>query len=200
MRVPDGRVKTRSTETSRARAWAAPRSVAAVAALWLAAGCTPPPKPPPAPVQLQSPRDEILHVGHVWENDERDRGFRSAPSVIASFTSRTVTRLELPEEGNKAVEHVHVVEDLGLRSGQRFHCEASGQRPVTIAFATRRQTGEAAMELAEPALILGRVCTPGGFPEPTLTLRERKTRFALGADRLVAYEPAVDRREFIPTE
>lgn len=166
----------------------------------LSTGCpAPPPKPLP-PIEVESARTEVLRIGKKWQAVIGDRGFRTAPSPIGVFRSQKRTVLQLPESGIKAEEDLLIRESFSMRNGTKFSCQAQGRRAVTVRFARRPKSGEAAVELVQPKLSLQRQCYPAGFQDPILVLPARTTRFALKGDQLVAYEPKTDQRRYIPIE
>lgn len=166
----------------------------------LLAGCAPPPPRELPPIEKESPRTEILRIGHTWRALAADKGFRSEPSPIGVFQAQTRSIITFPKNGAEAVEQVYVRESFSMRDGKRYNCLAEGSRTDTLRFARRPSTGNAAVELSQPELQLVRQCHPAGFPNGTLTLPARTARFGLRGDQLIAYEPVIDTRIYIPIQ
>ena len=166
----------------------------------LSTGCPAPPPRKLPPIQVESPRTEILRIGTKWQAVMGDKGFRSAPSQIGVFQSQKRSLLTLPESGNNTQETLLVRENFSMRNGKKFSCLSEAKRSVQVRFARRPKSGEAALELIQPKLSLSRQCYPAGFPNPVLVLPARTTRFALKGDQLVAYAPKTDKRHYVPLQ
>ncbi|HEX7668966.1 MAG TPA: hypothetical protein VF395_05265 [Polyangiaceae bacterium] len=149
-----------------------------------------------APVVRESGKDQVLRVAHEWESRWEDKGFRSPPSRISLFASKTTSRIALSDGSSPATETLTVEESFKLTDGSEFVCRSGTETQVAAKFGDH--AGETAVELRRPAVSLTRACSPPGFPEPVLELEGTAARFALRGDRLVPFAPPKERREYIP--
>lgn len=151
--------------------------------------------PPLAPVVRETPADEIRRIGVVWQSVSERKGIQSPPSKISTFQHRLSSMLRL-EPGQHIVEKLIVDEALQLRDGGKFVCRAEGQVNVRIVYG--RRSGEAMVQLERPPVRLERACDPPSFPDPQVEIPGGVARFVLRGDRLIAVEPPLEKREYLP--
>jgi hypothetical protein len=125
-------------------------------------------------------------------------GLNSPPSPISVFKRRIDSELDLGRSEHAVRETLTIVEDFELTSGQRHRCASQAGLEVQAQFG--RKGSEAAVQLGRGALSLARQCEPAGFPEATLEIPETIARFVLRGDRLIAYAPKLERREYLPVQ
>jgi hypothetical protein len=152
----------------------------------------------PPEIAHETPEDEILRVGTVWQSMQQSRGIRPPPNAIDRFQRTVTSTLRLKRGEATAEEHISVSEKLTMRSGEHYDCTAESAFHVRIRYA--RHHGDAAIEVARPPALLSRRCRPAGFPEPELEAGSGAARFVLRSDQLVAYEPVGDDRSYLPIE
>jgi len=155
--------------------------------------------PPEAPVvQSVGPEDEILAVSSEWESSQGDKGLKSEPSKVSVFESRQLSHVSFQRGSATAQEHLIVEENFRMRDGQTFVCRVELKTPLSVRFA--RRGPDPAVELTRPAANLLRQCDHPGFPEPTLVIPGAAARFVLRNEQLVAYEPPLEKRVFLPVQ
>ena len=151
-----------------------------------------------APIAQEQPEDQILRVGRLWQSETRDTGFRTAPSPIATFVTHTASRIAIVKGAPEVRETLMVDSTFKLQDGRSFACQATAEIRTRAHYGDH--AGEPAIQLERPALSLPRHCSPDGFPDPVLALPATTARFALRGDRLVAFAPPVERREYLPAD
>ncbi|HEU4581675.1 MAG TPA: hypothetical protein VFS67_25640 [Polyangiaceae bacterium] len=154
--------------------------------------------PPPGAPAVEGPEDAILRIGSFWEARYSDKGLRSSPSPIASFDRALVSRLELAKGQTMATETSSFEERFILRDAREVHCVERFDGPVSVKYGLRQ--GEAALELEWPAVQRPRECDVAGAPIPALDRPAGRARFVLRSDQLVAVEPPLEKRIFLPVE
>lgn len=150
-----------------------------------------------APITRETPEDEVLRVGRVWESGVAEQGFLTPPSRIAMFSRHITSSVTFEHGAPTAVEVLVIDETFKVADGATYQCQAKATPRVTVTFGER--AGEGAVELRRPAQELPRVCDHAGFPEPVLSLPATRARFALRGDRLVAFAPPTEARSYLPT-
>lgn len=154
-------------------------------------------QPPPTPLR-ESPAEGILRIGRVWEAREKETGFRTAPSPIATFQTQVVSTLTLGAGAASAPARVRYAERFTLRDGRIANCSASVELQAPIAYGLKG--GMPAIELQWAAARLQRTCDLQGFSAPELEHPAGRSRFVLRDDQLVGVEPPSEKRSFIPVE
>lgn len=149
--------------------------------------------PPPRVVQ-ETPADEILRIGERWVANTKQRGLLSPPSPVSVFAVLEESRLTLTRD--QAREELVVEEQFELRDGGTVLCVTRSERTVGLKWG--RREGEAAIELRRPALSTPRQCEGGRPPEPLLERPAGAARYVLRSDSLVAVEPPLEDRVYIP--
>lgn len=149
--------------------------------------------PPPVAIQ-ETPADEILRIGQRWSAATQQRGLLSPPSPISVFVVREESRIELTPDS--ARERLIIEEELELRDGGTLVCQARFDHSLGLRWG--RREGEAAVELRRPVLRGTRACQGGRHPEPELERPGGAVRFVLRSDKLVAVDPPVEDREYVP--
>lgn len=160
------------------------------------AACAGPPPEAAPDLRPESPADEILRVGGVWQTTYERRGFESEPSPVALFTQRVESTLDLSSDAATPSETLKVQESFELRDGRRFECRASALVKVGVRFG--RKAGEAAVEVTRPSVALDRTCRPPGAPVELVSVPSGPARFVLRSDRLVAFDPPLEKRIYLP--
>lgn len=145
------------------------------------------------PVQKETAADEVLRIGDEWESRVIDKGILSPPSKISVFATTTDSKIELSEAGG--TEQLVIKEDIELRSGATVQCRTEFSHQLQVQWGRRQ--GRAAVELTRPALSGRRNCQ-GMHPEPTLQKDAHRALFVLRSDRLVAVEPPLEDRVYLP--
>lgn len=153
---------------------------------------------PQAPIQREGPEEHILRVGATWEARWAEQGFLTAPSAIALFDTRAVSRLTLTRGAKTAKETLTFDGAFKLQDGSAYACQARAEAAVSVTYGER--AGEAAVEIARRALRVSRTCDKPGFPEPELVVPESRARFVLRGDKLVSFDPPTERREYLPAD
>lgn len=171
---------------------------ALIAGATLALGCGAGEPPPRVPIQVLGPEDEILSVSSSWESRQRDKELRSEPSSISVYEVSEVSRLEFVSGASVASELLALEEVFLMRNGQSFRCRSEQRFEVAVRFAPKGE--EPAVQVQRPAATLTRVCEPPGFPEPMLSLPARISRFVLRDEQLVAFDPPLEKRLFLPAQ
>lgn len=156
------------------------------------------PAPPPAAPVMEGPEDAIMRIAKRWEARYVDKGLRSPPSPVASFERHLVSRIELVRGEPSASETLSFSERFALRDGTTVNC--GGTIELSIGVAYGRRAGEPALELSWPALARERPCEPANAAIPPLERQAGRARFALRSDQLVAVEPPLERRTFLPVD
>lgn len=145
------------------------------------------------PVLRQTARDEILRVGEQWQSVLPEKGLFSPPSPISVFENRRISTIRLSAEG--ASEELVLEEQISLRAGGSISCRTVFEHALSMRYG--RKQGQAAVELTRPALSGPRSCDA---PHPDGAISEAASRalFVLRADNLVAVEPPLEKRKYIP--
>ena len=175
-------------------------SAVLVAALVSASGlaCGGAATPARAAAVTEGPESAILRIGSTWEARHGEKGLRSPPSPIGSFDRQLVSRVSLVRGESTATELASFTERFVLRDGGVVQCSGSQSLDVTVAYG--RKSGEPAIELSWPALVLQRNCEPANAGIPQLERPAGRARFVLRSDQLVGVEPALEKRTFLPAE
>jgi len=154
---------------------------------------------PAAPIARETPEDQILRLGSIWESREEENGFRNPPSHIALFQTHVTSTITFQHGERMATEALRYDESVKTTDGVSFHCQAEASTPVSVKFAGNHADA-AAVEVRRPTLRLARKCTPSGFPEPILELPQSDARFGLRGDQLVSFAPPSDKRVYLPIQ
>jgi hypothetical protein len=149
-----------------------------------------------APIAHESPEDEILRVGRVWESGIAEKGFKTPPSRVTMFSRSITSTLKLDRGAPTAGEILVIEETFKVVDGGTYQCQVKANPRVTVAFG--EHAGEAAIEVRRPPQELPRQCDHPGFPEPVLSLPATAARFALRGDRLIAFAPPTEARSYLP--
>ncbi|MCA9633710.1 MAG: hypothetical protein KC766_38930 [Myxococcales bacterium] len=162
----------------------------------LPCGCKKKQGPETETVRAETPEDEILRVGKRWQATEEARGFQSPPSPISVFDTRVQSVVVFSRGEKTVVEGLSASEDFELRDGSRVHCE--GKLEVHSRVVYGRRQGEAAIQLERPRVRIPRRCSGGVPPDASLSLPRNVARFVLRDDQLVAVEPPLEKRVYLP--
>ena len=149
-----------------------------------------------APVTREGPEDQILRIGKVWISRQSEKGFRTPPSPVATFESTITSTLSLQKGPSTAGETITVEDTFRMQSRLVITCHT--EVTVTCAVAFGDHAGESAVEVSRPAIHAARRCDAPGAP--SFDLAAAKARFALRADRLVAFAPVTEQREYLPSD
>ena len=149
----------------------------------------------PPPVRAQTPAEEVLRIGRNWNSSVIEKGILSKPSPVSFFRNRRTSELRLSE--TQADENLEIFEELELRGGKRIQCQSIFRTHLALRWF--RRDGEAALEATRPAFKLKRNCSQ---PHQLAALEEPAHRalLVLRGDQLVAVEPKVDDRVYIPMD
>lgn len=151
-----------------------------------------------APVQQQTPEQEILAMGTSWEARFRDNGLRSEPSKITVFTVDGLSTLDLTLGKAVAREGLLLEENFRMRDGRQFACRAEGVLQVQVRYFLKGD--EPAVEITRPVSELTRHCDQPGFPEPTVNLGNTSSSFLLREEQLMGFDPPLEKRTYIPVQ
>jgi len=168
-------------------------TVLALSLALCATGCGSAQKQEKTPVARQSSADEILRSSTSWTSGLPEEGILSPPSAISLFKNTWTSVLRLTP--TTAHETLTITENLQLRAGGELHCRTTIDHELGIRYGRRK--GEAAVELWRPALNLPRSCD-GLHPEGDIQKTEARALFVLRADTLVAVEPPLEKRKYLP--
>ncbi len=188
-----------ASERSAHRRWGVARYGALLSGALLSgallSGCKRQAAAEPGVVRAETPADEIMRVGLRWRATEEAKGFNSPPAPISVFDTRVESELRFEPGVKYAVESLKAVENYELRDGSRVNCEAAAQVRSRLRFG--RIAGEAVVQVERPAVRLNRRC--GGAAAPaTAGLAPSVARFVLRGDQLVAIEPPLEKRVYLP--
>ena len=89
-------------------------------------------------------------------------------------------------------------ERFQLKSGQSYECRARGLVKVRVRFG--RKSGEPAVEIQRPSLMMSRTCHPSDFPDRELQMPGVGARFLLQDEQLVGFAPPSEKRVFLPQQ
>lgn len=145
------------------------------------------------PVEQETSAQEILRLGNLWTNVSPDKGILSPPSKISLFRIHRKSELRISE--NAIVEKLLIEEEVQLRDGPIVKCSTTFEHQVGHRWG--RNSGEPAVEIVRPALNAARKCD-GIHPDGPIAEPARRALFVLRSDSLVAVEPKVDQRTYIP--
>lgn len=162
----------------------------------LLGGCKRQTTPEPEAVRAETPADEIMRVGLRWRATEEAKGFNSPPSQIGVFDTRIQSELRFEPGVKYAVESLKAIEDYDMRDGSRVHCEAAAEVKSRLRFG--RVGGEAVVQIERPPVRLSRRCSGAGAPPGASDLGRNVARFVLRGDQLVAIEPPLEKRVYLP--
>lgn len=154
--------------------------------------------PVPVPIVREGPDDAILRIGSRWEAQLNDRGFRSKPNPVASFDRQVNTRIVLEHGVSTVAMAEQYRETFVLVTGETIQCSTATSFRAEAAYGFRNN--EAALQLEWSAAVQPRSCVPSDSRIPPLKRPAGKARFTLRSDRLVAVEPALEKRQFIPVD
>lgn len=157
------------------------------------AGCGGTQKAETTPIAQQSSADEILRIAGDWTSSLPEEGLLSPPSAISLFKNAWTSQLDL--KVTSAHETLTITEHLQLRNGGELHCKTIVEQELGVRYGRRKD--EAAVELLRPALSVPRSCD-GLHPEGDLQKAEVRALFVLRADTLVAVEPPLEKRKYLP--
>jgi len=149
-------------------------------------------KPEPKAARLTA-ADEILAIASQWSSAVPEQGLMSPPDPVSSFKHTWTSRLTLSK--NSGQETLTVDEHVQLRAGGTVDCSTQIKHDVSVRFGHR--AGEAAVEIQRPALSTPRTCQ-GTHPEGVLTQNASAALFVLRADTLVAVDPPLEKRKYLP--
>jgi hypothetical protein len=150
------------------------------------------------PIQREGPEEQILRVAKTWEARWEERGFRGGPGPISLFDNRFTSRIVLTRGKKTAKEMLTVDGTFKLKDGSSYVCQAQAETTVAVTFGER--AGEAAVQLSIGGLRIPQKCDHPAFPEPELLVLPALARFLLRGDKLVEFEPATERHEFLPAD
>lgn len=162
----------------------------------LPCGCKEKQGPAAETVQRETPEDEILRVGTRWQATEEARGFQSPPSEVSVFDTRIQSVLVFERGKKSVVEGLTASENFELRDGTRVRCEGKVEVHSRVIYGRRH--GEAAIQLERPGVRIPRRCSGGVPPDAALTVPRSVARFVLRDDQLVAVEPPLEKRVYLP--
>jgi hypothetical protein len=151
-----------------------------------------------APVRQLTPEEEILTLGTTWEARYQENGLRSEPSKISVFALNGLSALDLVQGKPVAHESVVMEETFKMRDGRQFGCRAEGVLQVQVRYF--RKGDEPAVELTRPDVALARHCDQPGFPEPMVGAGNSKSSYVLRGERLMAFDPPLEKRSYIPMQ
>ena len=146
------------------------------------------------PVEKQTAADEILRIGNLWTNVQPEKGILSPPSRISLF--RTFRKSELRMSEGSIFERLSIEEEAELRDGTKITCLTQFEHQVGHRWG--HHSGEAAVEIVRPALSSARSCDGLTHPDGPIAEPAKRALFVLRSDNLVAVEPAVDQRTYVP--
>lgn len=146
------------------------------------------------PVTQETAAEEILRIASTWASTSPEQGLLSPPSAISVFKNSRTSTVTLTT--TSAHEELTIEENVQLRSGETVQCKTAISHELGVRYGHRQ--GEAAVELVRPPLSASRVCGAGTHPEPSLDEPERRALFVLRADTLIAVEPPLEKRKYLP--
>lgn len=159
----------------------------------LVAGCGGGQKKAPPPIEKETAAQEVLRIGDVWTSVLPEKGILSPPSKISLFRSHRKSVLKISE--SRIVETLIIEEEAQVVDGPMLHCSTTFTHELGLRWG--RKQGAAAVELVRPAIFGHRDCD-GIHPEGPISEPGRRALFVLRSDNLVAIEPVVDKRTYIP--
>lgn len=148
------------------------------------------------PVKSETSVESITRIGTRWEARSQARGFRSAPSPVASYELTEISELTIGADG-AVHETLRMEERLETRDGVRHKCSTVVEHELRAKFG--RHAGEPAVALTRPTRRVARRCTPGPHPDGSLEIGG-EARFVLSSDSLKAFAPVTERRTYLPLE
>lgn len=137
-------------------------------------------------------------MAKFWQSTAHEKSLLSAPSPVSVADVDTESALRFSPDGTGATETLVVRERFELHDGRKFECDSRAELQLGIAWGRRH--GEAAVELTRPATVLSRRCVPEGFADATLEPAAGPARFVMRGDRLVAVDPPLEKRVYLPLE
>jgi hypothetical protein len=164
----------------------------------LVVACGPGVAEPPSAPRRETPADEILRVAEVWQSTAHEKSLLSPPSPVSVADVNTESTVRFSRDGKQAKERLIFRERFQLHDGRTFECGASAELELGVAWGRRR--GEAAVQLTRPAATVLRRCVPEGFGDATLEPSAGPARFVIRADRLLAVDPPLEKRVYLPIE
>lgn len=169
------------------------RVAACSLALLLSVACAGRKNTPPPTVATETAEAEVTRISHVWTSTQTEKTLLSPPSSVSVRAQSRTSRVEFGASG--AREALVIAERFDLRAGGSVRCETRFEHAIELRWG--RKAGDAAVEMTRPPLSGARSCE-GTPPEPQLTEPARAALFVLGADQLVAVEPALEERIYRP--
>lgn len=151
-----------------------------------------------APIVQEGPDEAIVSIGRRWEAQLSENGTRSRPSAIASFERQSNTLVTLTAGQTRVPMSQQFYESFVMVTGEKLQCNTQAEFEAQAAFGLKN--GETVLQLSWSAASISRVCLPEDPRIPALARKAGSARFALRSDRLVAIEPALEKREFIPVD
>lgn len=145
------------------------------------------------PVERQTAADEILRIAAHWTSVVPEQGLLSPPSAVSMFQKSRASHIVLSRSGGR--ETLVIEEDLQLRAGGEVHCSTKVENELSVRYGRRHD--EAAVEITRPAIHTPRACS-GFHPEGALNEAAKTALFVLRADTLVAVEPPLEKRKYLP--
>ena len=125
--------------------------------------------------------------------------FQTEPSPFAHTTETTLSVITLVRGQDTATETIEVNQTYRLRAGGAVTCTGNTEATVALAYG-RRSTGEAALQITRGSTEIPRSCKPAGVLEAVQVVPRLVGRFQLRGDRLSGFEPAAEKRAFIPID
>jgi hypothetical protein len=168
-----------------------------VAAL-LALSCSVRDAPPSSTQHGLTPGERIAAVTRHWRATERERGAGPPEGGVSRFERFITSTLDIDPNRSAGAETIKVEETLELKDGRRFRCEASTTVPTALRFGEWK--GQPAVEVTRPAIVLDRSCSPPDYAELRLPLPRTAARFRLRDEELSPFEPATERRVYLPAD
>lgn len=154
---------------------------------------------PEAPVVVrETPEAQILRIGAVWEARQGGKAFRTKPDPIAVVELETISTLRLESGSEHAEETIAMRETYQMRDGGQYVCLAEGSTRVGVRYGEK--SGEPAVEVTRPPLTLTRTCQPPDFADLEAELGSGPARFVLRGDQLVAFDPPLEKRVYLPVD
>jgi hypothetical protein len=150
------------------------------------------------PVRQQTPEDEIQAIATTWEARFKDNGLRSEPSKISVFAVNGLSTLTFTHGKPVAREGLLLEETFRMRDGRQFVCRVEGVLQVQVRYFHKGE--EPAVEVTRPVTELTRHCDQPGFPEPMVNIGSASSSFLLREEHLVAFDPPLEKRSYIPAQ
>jgi len=151
------------------------------------------PQTAPPPIQQETSADEILRISTTWLTSLPEKGILAPPSKISLFDNLKQSEITLGPQS--ASERFVLHERLELRNGSKITCRTEFNH--TLQYRWGRRQGEAALQLVRPQMSGPRSCD-APHPDGDFYQASQGALLVLRSDSLVAVEPLVDKRVYIP--